>query len=71
MVFLINDDAIFTLYNVNIEELELGNLLEFVVKEGIKLFSQSLKEYYILCVHEDTIFIYSKNVFAFFISTIQ
>ena len=71
MVFLINDDAIFTLYNVNIEELELGNLLEFVVKEGIKLFSQSLKEYYIFCVNEDTIFIYSKNVFAFFISTIQ
>ena len=55
MITLINADDIFTLYNGDIEEPELGILLAHVFKKGIKLFSQSIKAYYMLCVHEDVI----------------
>ena len=62
MVCLINSDAVFTLYNDDIEELEFVTLLECIVKEGIKLFSQYLKEYPMVCGHKDVICIYYKTI---------
>ena len=51
MVCLINDDYIFNFYNGDIGELEFGTFLECIIKEGIKLLSLSIKEYYVLCEH--------------------
>ena len=65
MVCLITADTIFTRYNGDVEELELGNFLECVVKEGIKLLSQYIKAGYMFCVHEDFICIYFKNGFIY------
>ena len=39
VVCLINDDTIFTLYNCDIDKLEVAAFLECIVKEGIKLLS--------------------------------
>ena len=36
VIFLVNNDAIFTLNNVNIEEFYFWDLLEGIVKESVK-----------------------------------
>ena len=46
---MINDDAIFTLNNGDIEEFYIDTFLECVAKDGIKLLSQYLKAYSMLC----------------------
>ena len=69
MIYLVNFDAIFTLYNGDIYDIDLGTFLESLVKEGIKFSSQPLKADYMLCDHEDVIFMYCKNEFIYFIST--
>ena len=56
MSFLINADAIFTMYNGDIEEIEFGIFLEYIVKEGIKFLDP------MMCGHKDVICLYYKNI---------
>ena len=58
---MFNSDAIFTLYNCDIKELEFVTFLEFIVKEGIKLLSQYFKEDPIMYVHKYVICLYVKK----------
>ena len=69
MICLIIYDAIFTLYNGDIEELEFGTFLEYIIKESIKLLSQSLKTDPMLCGHKDIICLYCKNILICLISS--
>ena len=62
MVFMTNDAVVFNLYNGDIEELEFGTLLECIVKECIKLLSQSLKADPVLCGHKDDTYIYTERI---------
>ena len=39
IVFLINPDAIFTFYNGDIDYIQFGSLLKYIVKEAIKFLS--------------------------------
>ena len=58
MLCLIKGDTVFILYDVDIEELELDTLLEFVDKDGTNLFSQSIKEDSMFCVNKYVICLY-------------
>ena len=69
MVYLINDDFVFTLYHFDIEDIEHDIFQEYSVKEGIKLLSQYLKADSMLCDHDYFIYIYYKNILMCFIST--
>ena len=69
MVFIINYDAIFTLYNSDIGEIELVTFLEYVVKESIYLLIRYFKAYYVLFGLEDIICLYFKSLFICFISS--
>ena len=62
ILYLINADAIFPLYNSDIEDLELVTFLECIVKEGIQLLTQYIKSYPMMCGHKDVIYIYRKNI---------
>ena len=63
MSFLINADAIFTMYNGDIEEIEFGIFLEYIVKEGIKFLDP------MMCGHKDSICLYCYNRHKCLIST--
>ena len=69
MLCLIKGDTVFILYDVDIEELELDTLLEFVDKDGTNLFSQSIKEDSMFCVNKYVICLYWNNGFICFISS--
>ena len=71
MVCMINDYAIVTFYNDDIEDLELGTFLECLVKQGIKLLSQYIEADSMLCGHEDVICLYNSNGIMCFIITIK
>ena len=51
MLYMLNAYVIFVLYYQYIEAIEFGTYTESIIKEGIKLLSLSIKEYYVLCEH--------------------
>ena len=52
MVSIINADAIFSLYNGDIEDIEFGTFLVIIFKYGIQFLSQYIKLYPTLCGHK-------------------
>ena len=57
MLFMVNADAIFTLYNGDIEDIDFGTFLEFKVKEGIKFIDKNTKSYPMLYGHKNVIYL--------------
>ena len=63
MICLDNTDSMFTLNNMNVEELYFWSLLEGIVKESVKLLCWSFKIDSILCFQEDVICFNIKGCF--------
>ena len=59
MIYSVNTDYIFTLNNVNVEELSFWSFLEGIVKDSVNLVRSFFKTNYIMCCQED--FIYFNN----------
>ena len=69
IICLVNNDAMFTLDDVNIEEFSFYPLLEGIFKDSIKLFDQSCKENTVLCCHEYIICLKYKKMFTCFVKS--
>ena len=71
MVYLINEDTIFTLYNGDIEDLDFGTFLEYIFKKGFKFLVQYISVDSMLCVHKYVIYFCFKNRLICLTSTME
>ena len=58
----VNTDPIFTIFHVNVGELQFCFFLESIFRKSVKIFYQSFKINFILCLQEDKICFNSKKV---------
>ena len=62
VIYLVNNNAIFTLNNANVKDFLFLAFLEGIVKESVKLLCYYFKADDVLCFHEDVICFNSKEL---------